>query len=464
MGNWHKVILIASLAIGCIESNLYSQTNLAGERLMKNPPILAWDGPVDGSVVTNNVFYGKDSGLFVYSGADVQDMGANWPAKLFKVGLGITAKWGFLPYRVEFDSDASLIRLFSIGTQAKYRARVDGEFVSLEALQGPVADGHFYWLRITSADSRMRHYEFDMFGQAFGGVSVENPYTVARSSRALGPRCIVLGDSYTEGLTCYAQRLGDIMGWETWSSGSGGTGYINSGPTGSGRFKFIDRVHSDVIAYNPDIVVVAGGLNDPIADDQGNSIGACAGELYDCLLTNLPKAKVVVVGSWWPSGWPIQLICDRQVQLKAAAESRGLLFIDPILTTNINVGNAGWITGTGNAGNPKGDGNADVYISSDGTHPTDLGHQYLAVKLAEKLRGIMVTDPTPRIELTLNPSLTLYGKLGRKYLIQKSTSLSQQTIWSDCATITLTNYPQVWIDPLTTQSSPTSFYRSLLLP
>jgi lysophospholipase L1-like esterase len=39
-------------------------------------------------------------------------------------------------------------------------------------------------------------------------------------------------------------------------------------------------------------------------------------------------------------------------------------------------------TGTGKAAGTTGDGNADVYRASDGTHPTDDGHFMLAHAMA----------------------------------------------------------------------------------
>lgn len=48
------------------------------------------------------------------------------------------------------------------------------------------------------------------------------------------------------------------------------------------------------------------------------------------------------------------------------------------------------VTGTGDAGSPAGDGNAHVFISSDGRHPTRTGFEHLAHRLADKLGPIRV--------------------------------------------------------------------------
>jgi phospholipase/lecithinase/hemolysin len=47
-----------------------------------------------------------------------------------------------------------------------------------------------------------------------------------------------------------------------------------------------------------------------------------------------------------------------------------------------------WITGTGRVGATTGTGNADTYIGSDATHPTDAGHAYLARRVVAALEEL----------------------------------------------------------------------------
>src|SRR5262249_3267572 len=154
--------------------------------------------------------------------------------------------------------------------------------------------------------SKQRAVRMESWGQPFGGVGINSANHIYSPANPLGPRCIVLGDSYAEGLLCYAQRLADLMRWEVWSSGVGGTGYLNPGPVG--RVRFRDRVQTDVIANSPDIVIVAGGLNDNFYPPA--AVQAEAEALYDTISTNLPSTKLVVAGPWWPGGSPSQAILD----------------------------------------------------------------------------------------------------------------------------------------------------------
>ncbi|SFK71466.1 hypothetical protein SAMN05444581_11646 [Methylocapsa palsarum] len=48
------------------------------------------------------------------------------------------------------------------------------------------------------------------------------------------------------------------------------------------------------------------------------------------------------------------------------------------------------ITGTGSVTAPKNNGNGDYYISSDGTHPTQLGTDYEAGQFAARIKSIFV--------------------------------------------------------------------------
>jgi hypothetical protein len=55
--------------------------------------------------------------------------------------------------------------------------------------------------------------------------------------------------------------------------------------------------------------------------------------------------------------------------------------------------NGSWITGTGNVSNPVGNGNADLYISSDGVHPTSAGIAYLAGRITTAVKSIIQQIP-----------------------------------------------------------------------
>ena len=426
---------------------------------MKSPPRVTLIGPANpATTLPNGVLLSHTNSVFRYSGARSETWGDTYPKGYFTVAGGITGVYAQIPFKIEFEIDAQEFEFLTLGTGARYRLKIDGDYVELDERVSPQPDGNFYWVKLEFDSKRRRGVAIEANGLAFGGVALNSEDRAYYPETSLGPRCIVLGDSFTEGLLSFAQRLSGLTGWEIWGSGVGGIGYMNPGPPG--RVQFIARVESDVIRNYPDIVVIAGGIND--AAYPPDALRTQAQALYDTLLTNLPSAKLVVLGPWWPRGVPPQFVLDTRDALKDAALSRGLEFIDPIVATNTTQKNVGWITGTGYTGNPQGDGNADLYISSDHTHPTDLGHQYLALRLAERLRAVQVVDPTPRIEILSPQRFRIHGSIGRRYLLQFKPGLKDAE-WVNGSTLSLSSNPQTWFD-VNTAGLQNRFYRALLLP
>jgi hypothetical protein len=55
-------------------------------------------------------------------------------------------------------------------------------------------------------------------------------------------------------------------------------------------------------------------------------------------------------------------------------------FIDPYTDT--------WLTGSGYAGNPVGDGNQDQYVGKDGIHLDGEGQEYYQGRIADELKDL----------------------------------------------------------------------------
>ena len=97
--------------------------------------------------------------------------------------------------------------------------------------------------------------------------------------------------------------------------------------------------------------------------------------LDEAILAAHPATKIILLGWFMPvsiansSPWQ-----QWSAGMSAVAASVGGIFIDPLAL--------GWMTGSGRSGAPAKDGNSDVYRGSDGTHPTQAGHDYLGTRLA----------------------------------------------------------------------------------
>lgn len=181
------------------------------------------------------------------------------------------------------------------------------------------------------------------------------------------PRVAVIGDSYTacsgEGgcdSANYLVKLQRDLGWVFKPYAVGGTGYVNDG---GGQSTFGQRVDK-VIDDNPDVVIVEGGRNDVTQTEQ---LEVAAADVFKRLKAGLPDARIIVVGPIGTANSPDSELTARD-KIKSAAKTAGISeFVDPIEDN--------WFSG------------ADAsLIGSDGVHPTDDGHVYMATKLEPVLR------------------------------------------------------------------------------
>ncbi|GIQ63708.1 hypothetical protein PACILC2_22760 [Paenibacillus cisolokensis] len=186
----------------------------------------------------------------------------------------------------------------------------------------------------------------------------------------------------------YSAVASQLLGWDGWNSGVGGTGYVNNGP--AGRVKFQDRIQHDVLQYQPDVVVIAGGINDegsPVEQTQ-----AAADLLYSTIRSSLPNTELIVISNFSPVGGVSQIRGQIRDALRETARKYGAPFIDTLggasydwSGNQVSAPSGSWITGSGNVGNPQASGNASVFTSADGTHPTPAGHRYYGERVAAEI-------------------------------------------------------------------------------
>jgi lysophospholipase L1-like esterase len=131
-------------------------------------------------------------------------------------------------------------------------------------------------------------------------------------------------------------------------------------------------VANDVIARNPNIVVVAGGFNDGAFSNT--EIATEAGLMFNQIVDALPDVRLLVVSPFYPDTATSTII------------NRGLAIADQIPSGPhhhyIDVLTPSIITGTGDQDDNHNDGNADRYIGGDHVHPTFAGHQYMGRRIA----------------------------------------------------------------------------------
>lgn len=189
------------------------------------------------------------------------------------------------------------------------------------------------------------------------------------------PTLTVLGDSFVAGdpsepaTTTFPHQLATLMGWAVrYSDGQGGTGYAAS-PSGNGSAAYASRI-DDLLIIPSEFLLISGGYNDTWNVVTGAKTMNEVRSAIDATLESAAgfQAEVIVVGPFWTrhGTTPIEAF-EINDHLQRGAAERGFRFVD-VLTSN-------WIT-------PE---NRACAISSDDTHPTQAGQDYIASRLAAVL-------------------------------------------------------------------------------
>lgn len=219
---------------------------------------------------------------------------------------------------------------FQVKGGANIWVKINGEYVSLAPL-ALANDGNIYYVYIPFGSSDTREVELISSGNHFAGVFTGATDTIIHSAPK-GPKCIVLGDSFTEGtgptnaLNAYTAWLSDYLGWDDIrNSGVGSNGYL-AAP--DGKLKFRDRLFSDVTPFYPDVVIVAGGIN-----DGGSGAAAVAAEavlLIAALRANTPGVTIIGVSPFSAKGGGslLTLSYDINDALRAVYQAAGCLYLD----------------------------------------------------------------------------------------------------------------------------------------
>lgn len=248
---------------------------------------------------------------------------------------------------------------------------VDGRLASSLPFSGP---GNEFACINWSEVRKLRHYR--IFGKSIQlkGIVVGPADTVYPFPVEVRPTLGWMGDSYSLGgpvATSHWSAIPDyvaaILGVNLAKSGEGGSGYAIG--TSGGTNTFFARLAA-FESLSVSAMFWAGGINDAPAGLQASAEACFAG-----FAASHPGIPQFALGPWSPSSAWEASNASKFTQLEAACAAHDVTFID----------NRGWITGTGMVSAPVGDGNADLMISSDGTHPSSAGAEYLGVRLAYAL-------------------------------------------------------------------------------
>jgi lysophospholipase L1-like esterase len=341
------------------------------------------------SQISGSVAIAKDDPRVTFRGAATRTR-AEWPYDVLATGL--TPDWA-RGFEVEFMYDGRVLETYEYAAGQWFTPIFDSALG--QTFKDTPTDYTLRYRLIDYGTRSVRRIRLAL--NNYMGLQIESGSSITPVQTPKGPRTIFLGDSYTFGTagpfpdgSCYGGYVitaGLAAGLDAWPSGIGATGIVNSAGGADGRVKFRDRVSTDIIPFNSEVVVIAGGINDRLLlDDRLLLVPALLREAdgavtssqyrteYDALIemirTGLPaETKIVVLGPFCP-GTPSSYTGMEQIRdlNKEAAQAAGLPFIDVFYFT---------------------DSQTSTYVSADGFHLNAAGHDYLGKKLAADLAGTL---------------------------------------------------------------------------
>ncbi len=120
------------------------------------------------------------------------------------------------------------------------------------------------------------------------------------------PTLLCIGDSYIQGWapegmrTSWGRLVGDILGAETTVYGQGGVGFAHVGQSGTNFPGFIDSVREWYGDKEPDMIILAGGINDAMYGSSSRGFANGAKSAVSKLLSYYPNAKIYVLSTCGP--------------------------------------------------------------------------------------------------------------------------------------------------------------------
>ena len=225
--------------------------------------------------------------------------------------------------------------------------------------------------------------------------AISNPNVTRR-------RVFILGDSWVEGagyaadgnnspaMRHMAWVAGRYVDADVYYNGVSGSGY-KAGDNFNKHYLAAARV-AQIVSANPHEIIIFGSIN----DIQSSDVTINAAQLYDSLKTQLPNARIVVIGRQSYNDGTNTNGVDEDIQDAVMGKTNAVGYVSPR--------SEAWVTGSGNTVNPAGNGTADQYHNgSNLQHLSDAGNLYYGQKIAQALvtlipsASALATIPTAKL-------------------------------------------------------------------
>jgi hypothetical protein len=323
----------------------------------------------------------RDSSNFLITGSAFTDGGTGGAVQPITSGNALLLS-------VAFMTDSATFQVVANGGVApNCQFYVNGVPLTLAYGSGAVQSQSTYFWNFVFATKAPRLITMELAAPlVFFGVITDATSKVWAPSYANSFRITVTGSSFISGSNQHpvTQSLswGSLMAKllncnDYWQDAAGsGTGYINS------VLKFsVPARFNPLVAYNPDMVIIAGGgINDAASATLATEQAAVLAYLMQ-VRAALPIALIMVIGSESGTTGPSAQIFVMEAAVAAAIAllNDPAIFYIPQCSTSAE---KAWVSGTGTTAAPNTTGNTDIYIGADGTHPVQAGCLYYAQQSA----------------------------------------------------------------------------------
>lgn len=207
----------------------------------------------------------------------------------------------------------------------------------------------------------------EVTGAPFYGVIHQNASTISKVPGPDPKKLMMVLDSYGGGsgqvttLTSLAKTAAWLLGYRAMANTSiGGSGWLSGGNNGEPAIG--SRVTSDIVNQAPDVVVFGLGHNDSSFTDS--QIQSAVTAVVTAVRNGLPNALIIVTGPIFSTPTPGRYTSMQAAIFAAVSGISGVVTVDTV--------GRPWITAA----------NAAKYVSSDGTHPVQLGANYFGLRYA----------------------------------------------------------------------------------
>jgi lysophospholipase L1-like esterase len=292
--------------------------------------------------------------------------------------------------RREFDFDGQYFSV-RVSSQAGLKLRIwvneipsSSALILASTITGYTVGGQYLNVNFGSRAYRRLVFEYeDTANAAVWGSAWTDPRDSITPPSTPSPLVMWVGDSYGLGLeatyysSAFSIQAARMLGWPNlWNQTSVASTGLVATHENYGNYK--SRLAKDVLPYMPEtngLLVIQGSIND---GPHANTVAQALAEYYAAFKAQRPKIPVVITSPLFAAEPTSEYLTIASI-LQERAETLGLPYL------NMMEPETPTFTGTGKAGSPADNGNADYYRTSAGFHPNEQGHYYLAHQIATKL-------------------------------------------------------------------------------